>query len=238
MKSSLESGRVRTIAISGALAFAASLIAGGYAYAVSYGETAVSETSTRSIAIDLLLFSAFGLHHSLFARDGVKRRVRAWVGPELERSVYVWVASVFFAAMTWWWQPIAGVLWRAGGVVGWLLMLVQLGGAVLMLAAGRLSDVRGLAGLGSAAARPDIAMSEPISRGPYAVVRHPLYLAFLLLLWPVQVMTGTRLLFAALFTAYVLIAIPLEERDLRRTFGPAYEQYARRVRTRLIPGLY
>lgn len=238
MKGSSQSGLVRIVRTGGALAFTASLIAGGYAYAVPFGESADQPTSTRSIAIDIVLFVSFGLHHSVFAREAVKRRVRASVGPELERSVYVWVASLLFAVMVWWWQPVPGVLWRTGTAVGWLLMLVQLGGAVLMLAAGRLSDIRGLAGLRPGT--PSAASREPapISQGPYGFVRHPLYLAFLLLLWPVQIMTGTRLLFAALFTAYVLIAIPLEERDLRLTFGGAYAEYARRVRSRLVPGVY
>jgi len=238
MKGSSQSGRVRIVTIGGALIFVASLITGGYAYAVPFGQPALLEHSARSIAIDVVLFVAFGLHHSLFARAGLKRRVRAWVGPDLDRSVYVWIASVLFAAMMWWWQPVAGTLWRASDAVGWLLALVQLGGAVLMIVAGRLADVGDLAGLRHTAAPVGATPPTPISRGPYGLVRHPLYLAFLLLVWPVQVMTGTRFLFAALFTAYVLVAIPLEERDLRRTFGAAYTEYARRVRARLVPGIY
>jgi protein-S-isoprenylcysteine O-methyltransferase Ste14 len=237
MKGSSQSGRVRIVAIGGALAFAASVIAGGYAYAVPFGQPASPGGTTRSIAIDVLLFVCFGLHHSLFARAGLKDRVRGWVGAGLQRSVYVWIASVLFFAMVWFWQPVAGTLWRASGIVGWLLMLVQLGGLVLLLAVGRRTDVLDLAGLRQTDARAE-APSTPINRGPYRLVRHPLYLAVLLLLWPAPVMTGTRFLFTALFTAYVVVAIPFEERDLRQTFGDGYAEYARRVRWRLVPGVY
>jgi len=107
-----------------------------------------------------------------------------------------------------------------------------------MVVAGRLTNMRDLAGLSALGGPQREPIDTPVSRGPYSVIRHPLYLAFLLLLWPMRVMTATRFLFAALFTVYVLLAIPLEERDLRRAFGDSYDEYGQRVRYRLIPGIY
>jgi protein-S-isoprenylcysteine O-methyltransferase Ste14 len=69
-------------------------------------------------------------------------------------------------------------------------------------------------------------------------VRHPIYLGWFLIVFPVPLMTMTRLLFAVVSSVYILIAIPFEERSLRRTSGGAYEPYRRKVRWKLIPRLY
>ncbi len=51
-------------------------------------------------------------------------------------------------------------------------------------------------------------------------------------------MTATRAAFAVISTAYLMIAIPWEERGLVETFGPKYEEYRRSVKTRMIPWVY
>jgi len=74
--------------------------------------------------------------------------------------------------------------------------------------------------------------------GPYRWVRHPLYSGWLLLTFGPAHMTGDRLLFAGISTLYLLIAMPFEERSLRKSFGAAYGEYARRVRYRIVPYVY
>ena len=74
--------------------------------------------------------------------------------------------------------------------------------------------------------------------GPYGVVRHPIYFGWLLIVWAAPTMTPSHLLFAAVSTAYLIIATEYEERSLRETFGAAYGEYARRVRRKMIPGIY
>jgi protein-S-isoprenylcysteine O-methyltransferase Ste14 len=69
-------------------------------------------------------------------------------------------------------------------------------------------------------------------------VRHPIYLGWLQLVWPVWVMTGSRFVFAVTSSLYLVLAIPIEERELRRTLGAAYDTYARRVRWRMVPFVY
>jgi protein-S-isoprenylcysteine O-methyltransferase Ste14 len=223
----------------GGLAFAASLLYFAYAYARRFGT--VSDPSApvaAPIVIDVLLFAAFAAHHSVFARSGLKARLVAVVPASLERPMYVWIASVLFFLLTFYWQPIDLTLWRVGAPLSWLLRAIQIGGGLLAIAAGRLVDVLDLSGVREALGRPARQTPAPIDRGPYAFVRHPLYLAWLLAVWPVPVMTGTRFLFALLSTIYLLMAIPLEERDLRKGFGVAYQRYAERVRSRLVPGVF
>jgi len=99
--------------------------------------------------------------------------------------------------------------------------------------AARAIDPLELAGL-----RPAPANATPTRRGPYAHVRHPIYLGWILLVCSAPLMTGDRFLFAFLTTTYIAVAIPWEERDLRRAFGDSYERYAQRVRWRLVPGVY
>ena len=74
--------------------------------------------------------------------------------------------------------------------------------------------------------------------GPYGWVRHPIYLGWILLVFAVGTMTMTRLVFAVISSAYIVIAIPFEERTLRAHSGGAYDDYIRRVPWRLVPRIY
>jgi protein-S-isoprenylcysteine O-methyltransferase Ste14 len=234
-----SSGTRRFVAGSGGVAFTIAVLYGAWSYAGRFGAPAEAAASPwPAAAANIALFIVFGLHHSLFARTGVKARLAAFVPAELERTTYVWVASILFVVMVGIWQPVPGTLWQIETPAAWLIRATQLAGAVLLLSAGRHIDVAAMAGIREPQSERRSEESALADRGPYGLVRHPLYLAILLLLWAVPVMTNTRLLFAVLNTAYVLVAIPFEERDLRRSFGAAYERYATRVRSRVLPGIY
>ena len=228
---------MRTFAWAGAALFAASLAFFAWCYFGVFGEAAAGRDLMRPIALNVMLFSAFALHHSIVARTGAKALITRVVPPQLERATYVWIASLMFIAVCAWWQPVPGVVWRAGGTAAWTLRGLSLIGAWLTLQSAAMLDMFELAGT-RPFMKPRADDGEVKAHGPYALVRHPIYLAWLFLVWTPTAMTGTRLVFAAVSTAYLVVAIPFEERSLRAALGPKYAAYAARVRWRLVPGVY
>ena len=198
------------------------------------------DATTAAVLIDVALFSAFALHHSLFARLGFKAFITRVAPPALERSIYVWISSVLFLIVAASWRPVAGAIWRVemSSPAMYVLVVLQLVGVVAAVRTARRLDVLALAGVRQVFAGRGGSIHGLETTGPYAFVRHPIYFAWLLFVWAVPLMNGTRLLFAAVSTIYLVIATPFEERDLTRVFGAEYASYARRVRWRILPGVY
>jgi methanethiol S-methyltransferase len=238
------------IAWAGTAAFAASLVWFLYSYQVRFGDPAVptasgvptaSDSAAGAVLVNLLLFSAFAVHHSVLARTAAKQYVHALVPPELERSLYTWVASLLFAAVCWWWRPVPGTLYRLDGGARIVAYAIQFAGLALTIQASRLLDVLDLSGVRPVqrAANATPPRHVPLKTdGLYGFVRHPLYFAWALFVFAAPDMTATRFTFAAISTLYLALAIPLEERALVATFGGAYEAYRRTVRFRMLPGIY
>jgi protein-S-isoprenylcysteine O-methyltransferase Ste14 len=233
-------GAQQVVAWCGGVVFVASLLYFVWCYAWGFGSTSVASTATvwPPAVTDVILFSIFALHHSWFARAGVKGWITRHVRPALERSAYVWIASVLFILTCALWQPVPGVVWRVTGPGGVALAAGQwLAGVAAVVSARRL-DVLELAGirqvLGGATFEPH-ALER---RGAYRWVRHPIYSAWLLMVCLAPHMNGTRLVFAVVSCAYLFVAVPYEERDLVRVFGPAYQEYQKTVRWRIVPFLF
>jgi protein-S-isoprenylcysteine O-methyltransferase Ste14 len=227
------------LAWAGGVLFVAALVTGAASYVRNFGAPVVFAPGApvgRPIAIDTLLFSVFALHHSLFARTPASRWVRTLAPAAAERTIYVWIASILFIAVCVWWQPVPGLLWSVEPPIGWLLAGVQVAGVVLTGLASRRLSVFALAGIRQAEGAPT--GGALVADGSYAVVRHPIYLAWLLMVWPAPQLTATRAVFAALSSLYLMAAVPFEERALRRMFGERYATYAQRVRWRMIPFVY
>jgi protein-S-isoprenylcysteine O-methyltransferase Ste14 len=126
--------------------------------------------------------------------------------------------------------------WNVDGAGEILLTGLQLFGVALTAHASRQLGVMDLAGLAQAANTP----ARPITvlrTGGYRLVRHPIYLGWVLMVWAAPEMTGTRLTFAAISTLYLAVAVPFEERSLRAAL-PGYTAYAKRVRWRMLPFVY
>lgn len=229
----------RAFAVIGALLFGVSLAYFLVRYR-AFGQPSGPWTAAgwSAVAIDVGLFTLFALHHSVFARTGIKAVISSRVSEALERTSYVWLASLLFLLTLWAWRPVPGMLWHAADAWAWLLHAGFDAGLVLTaLGASALNPLE-LSGVRQAfgwTARQDRALS---TSGAYGMVRHPIYLGWVLIVWSVPAMTGTRLVFAAVSTLYLVVAIPLEERQMRRTMGRPYDDYARTVRWRMLPGLY
>ena len=173
----------------------------------------------------------------------MRERVRRWVArlvpPPLERSFYVWIASLILIAVCALWRPVPGVAWDAEGMLLWALRLLQATGVWLTLRSAAILDIRELAGVTQMVAGGlQASGAEFKATGPYGWVRHPIYTGWFLLVFAAAPMTMTRLVFAVVSCAYLLIAIPLEERSMRAAAGGAYERYVAQVRWRLLPGVY
>jgi protein-S-isoprenylcysteine O-methyltransferase Ste14 len=183
--------------------------------------------------VDLLLLGLFAVQHSLMARPGFKRIWQRLVAPCVERSTYVLLSSLALALLFWRWRPLPGVVWDPG-LPGIRLALLGVfwAGVALSLYSTFLISHADLFGLRQVwfRFRGQPCPERPLSAGTlYGRVRHPLMLGFLLVLWAAPRMTLGHLLFAGAMTLYILVGTCLEERDLLKTQGPAYEAYRRRV---------
>jgi methanethiol S-methyltransferase len=222
----------QTFRVLGLMAFMASLTLLGWWW-LRLGTVEAHGVRWRAAVWDTALFSGFALHHSLLARRFAAQVVARLVTDELVRSVYVWMASLLLVMTCVLWRPLGGVVYEATGVASILLMMMQALGAVVGLLTIRRMDVGELAGLRSPDRTDDLQQ-----RGPYRLVRHPLYLGWVLFFFGTTYMTGDRLLFAAVSTAYLLVAMPFEEAGLVRQFGSRYLEYRQAVRWRLIPYIH
>jgi protein-S-isoprenylcysteine O-methyltransferase Ste14 len=190
--------------------------------------------------VDLALILAFGLQHSVMARTGFKAWLKQHLPASAERSVYVLLASLVLMLMFWQWRPIDVAFWNVSSSVGrtiaWSVFALGFG---LVLLSTFLIDHFELFGL-KQVFRQLLGRAEPqagfVTPFVYKLVRHPLYLGFILAFWAGPSMTLGHLLFAAAMTGYILVAIQLEERDLVRSLGQSYEDYRQRV-PMLVPGL-
>lgn len=219
----------------GGAAFVVSLTACAARYFFTWSTPVPAGVAARAVAVDVVLFSVFAGHHSLFAREDVKRRLSRLVPDRLLRSLYVWVASALLLLTLGLWMRVGGEVYA---VIGWqrgFLTVAQLSGVWLIARSVRAIDALELAGIRHAITRnPD----ELQITGPYKLVRHPLYLGWMLLVFGAARMTGDRLTFGIITSFYLVIAIPWEERSLVRAFGAAYERYQQQVRWRVLPYVY
>jgi protein-S-isoprenylcysteine O-methyltransferase Ste14 len=187
----------------------------------------------QALLINALLLGIFAVQHSVMARPAFKRWWTRWVPQPIERSTYVLFSSGALLLLFHAWQPMGGTVWNVLDPVGrGLLFALFAAGWLLVLVATFLINHFDLFGmrqvwlyLRGQEYRP-LVFTTP---GPYRYVRHPLYVGWLLAFWATPTMTVAHLVFAIATTAYILIAIRLEERDLVGIHGQAYADYRKRV---------
>jgi methanethiol S-methyltransferase len=190
----------------------------------------------RALTADLALLAAFALQHSGMARPAFKVWWKRIVPEAAERSTYVLLSSLALAALYVYWQPIGGVVWSVpDGAARNTVIGLYVFGWLLLLYTTFLIDHFDLFGLKQVWRRLfNKTYRAPVFRTPslYKIVRHPLYVGWLTIFWAAPTMTVAHLLFALVTTAYILIAIQWEERDLVSAFGNVYVDY--RARTPMI----
>jgi methanethiol S-methyltransferase len=186
----------------------------------------------HALAINSALLALFALQHSVMARPWFKAAWTRIVPVPVERSTYVLFSSMALLLLFWKWQPMGGVIWNVGSSSGRLALdALFAAGWLTVLVSTFLINHFDLFGLRQVwlylCGRPykDIGFRTP---GLYRYVRHPLYVGWLLVFWSAPVMTAAHLVFAIATTAYILVAIQFEERDLARFHGE-YAEYRRRV---------
>ena len=192
----------------------------------------------EALVVNVLLMGLFAVQHSVMARKPFKAWWTQYVPKSIERSTYVLLASLALVLLYWQWRPMPTVMWQVGdpnialailGVsfVGWLMVFFS----TFLINHFELFGLHQVANNLTGRDMPVVRFRTPVL---YKVVRHPIYLGFIIAFWAAPIMTVGHLLFAAVTTAYIFVGIFLEERDLTEMFGDEYRRYRERV-SMLIP---
>jgi protein-S-isoprenylcysteine O-methyltransferase Ste14 len=196
-------------------------------------DTGSPPAPAEAVLVDLLLLGLFAVPHSVMARPGFKRWWTQLVPPAVERSTYVLASSLLLALLCWQWRPLPEIIWQVQQPMAVALLwgLFGIGWLVALLSTFLIDhfDLFGLRQVYLYATNTPYAPPLFRTRALYRLVRHPIMLGFLIAFWATPVLTRGHLLFAGMMTLYILIGVFLEERDLTRAFGSAYEKYREQV---------
>jgi len=186
-----------------------------------------------SLLIDAGLLGLFAIQHSVMARQWFKRAWTRIIPEPAERSTYVLLSSLLLLLLFWQWQPIGGSIWTVENSVGRIVLYgVFAAGWLTVLISTFLINHFDLFGLRQVFLYLRGKKYSPIgfrTPGPYRYVRHPLYLGWLMAFWSTPTMTIAHLVFAIATTAYIVVAIQFEERDMVRFYGDEYRRYRQQI---------
>jgi protein-S-isoprenylcysteine O-methyltransferase Ste14 len=186
----------------------------------------------EALGVNVALLGLFAIQHSVMARQWFKKAWTSIVPQPVERSTYVLFTNAALLLLFWKWEPMGGVIWNVENGTGRLALYgLYAMGWLTVLATTFLIDHFDLFGLRQVwlyLRGREYTSSGFRTPGPYRLVRHPLYVGWLMVFWGAPVMTAAHLVFAIATTGYILLAIQFEERDLVR-LHPEYVEYRKRV---------
>ena len=186
-----------------------------------------------ALTVDLLLLGLFAVQHSVMARPWFKRTWTKVVPPAAERSTYVLFSSLALILLFVLWQPLGGVVWNIESPAGQMTMysIFGIGFGLVLVSTFLINhfDLFGLRQVWLHFRKQPYTQLEFRTPLFYKYVRHPLYVGWFLAFWATATMTATHLLFAIMTSAYILMAIRWEERDLLLAHGDNYRHYREAV---------
>jgi protein-S-isoprenylcysteine O-methyltransferase Ste14 len=187
----------------------------------------------EALIVNVLLMSVFAVQHSVMARKQFKAWWTKIVPASVERSTYVLLSSLALVLLFWQWRPLPAVVWQISNpvmanaviglsFVGWLIVLTS----TFLINHFELFGLHQVTNNLMGRPMPVARFRTPLY---YKLVRHPIFLGFIVAFWAAPTMTAGHLLFAAVTTAYIVVGALLEEHDLIGAFGDEYRNYRARV---------
>lgn len=197
-------------------------------------DTGMQGDLMTALVVNVLLLSVFALQHSIMARPGFKRVWTKVVPDAVERSTYVLLSSLALVLIFALWRPMTGLVWDVTGTplatvlqavfwVGWLIVLTS----TFMI---NHFDLFGMSQVYAKLRNRTFTPSGFRKLFLYRLIRHPIMTGFLIAFWATPTMSTGHLLFAAVTSTYILIAVlGLEEKDLIAEIGDDYVTYRKEV---------
>lgn len=197
-------------------------------------DTPSDATILQAFLINLVLLSIFAVQHTVMARPGFKKWWTKIVGPAMERSIFVLLASLALLLMFWQWQSMNAIIWHIEDpvIAGIIKGFFALGWLIVLLSTFMVNHFHlfGLKQVFDNLKNKPQAELKFVQRYLYKFVRHPIMLGFLIAFWATPTMTLGHFIFAVVTTLYIFIAVKFfEEKDLRKSLGEAYANYQREV---------
>jgi len=196
-------------------------------------DSAPQVSLTQALLTNAILLGLFAIPHSVMARQGFKKWWTKFVPETIERSTYVLFSSLLLLLLFWKWEPMGGVIWSVENesTILFLNILSFAGWFIVLISTFLINhfDLFGLRQVYFYLAGKEFSgykFSTPLF---YKFVRHPLYLGFIIAFWATPTMSAAHLLFAIGTTAYILLAIQFEEKDLTNAYGEQYTNYKSKV---------